>query len=631
MPSNIDVVPAPPEQRHSRLPYLPGLDGLRALAVIAVLLFHAGVEVPGGFLGVESFFVLSGFLITGLLLAEWRTNGRVSLRAFWLRRARRLLPALVLVLAVTLLYTVAFLPRELAEVRSHVLSALLYVLNWQMVWSQQPYFDPTVRPPLLQHLWSLAVEEQFYLIWPLLFVGVMRSVRATGLLLLTLAGAAASAILMAVLVDPGGDPSRVYYGTDTRAAGLLLGAALAVVWQPGQPPAATRRDVGSLLEIAGVLALGTLMVVYRLLSEQQGLLYPWGFLLVDLSTALVIMAVTHPQARMVPRLLAWQPLRWIGLRSYGIYLWHWPIFQITRPYLDVPLQGWPLLVLRLALVVGVAALSYRWVELPVRQGAIPRSWRPPWKWGTTASAFGSLQALGGKRLRVPLAGLLVLVSVIWLARMATPRTAGGVAVLAPPTATTPAEGASRSSTALGTPTRGAGVSGAPTALSTPLPLDVPAAGGADRPELVATPAGNSTAPSPTVAPPPSDPVPLDPALAAELQRLLDETVADGFVPGAVLSISIPGYLPWSGASGIADRRLEVEMEPGTLVHLASLTKMFTAVVVLQLAEEGRIDLDAPIGTWLPEIVPLADRTTARHLLCHTSGVFDYLEDRRFFA
>ena len=219
------------------MPYLPGLDGLRALAVVAVLLYHAGLPwIPGGFLGVEVFFVLSGYLITALLLTEWRRLGRVDLKAFWWRRARRLLPALYLVLIATLAYAVVFLPGEVAGLRGDVLAALGYVTNWYLVFGHESYFEAVGRPSLLKHLWSLAVEEQFYLFWPLVFwLGVSFGAtrwRTRRLLFVALAGAAAAALLMANLYRPEVDPSRLYFGTDTRVTGLLVGAALAFVWTP---------------------------------------------------------------------------------------------------------------------------------------------------------------------------------------------------------------------------------------------------------------------------------------------------------------------------------------------------------------------------------------------------------------
>ena len=387
---------------------MPGLDGLRALAVIAVLLYHAGLGwIPGGFLGVEVFFVLSGYLITALLLTEWRTRGFVSLMNFWLRRARRLLPALYVLIVVCLAYAVVFLPEEVAGLRADALAAFAYVTNWYLVVGQESYFEAVGRPSLLQHLWSLAVEEQFYLLWPLVFwVGISLGAtrwRQRRVLVSALGVAALSVALMAIMYVPGVDPSRLYYGTDTRAFGLLIGAALALVWMPGPRktrgycPTARRfrmdqvvgRRGGALgrfrrrwgwtaplwLDALGVGALGALVFFCFHLGEFDPFLYRGGLALVSLSTAALIMCIAHPYTRLGAIVLGWAPLRWIGERSYGIYLWHWPVFMVTRPQLDVPLEGVPLLVLRLSVTVLLAHLSYRYVEVPIRTGALERSWR----------------------------------------------------------------------------------------------------------------------------------------------------------------------------------------------------------------------------------------------------------------
>jgi peptidoglycan/LPS O-acetylase OafA/YrhL len=359
------------------LPYLPALDGLRAIAILGVLLYHAGLGwAPGGFLGVEVFFVISGYLITSLLLAEWRQRGRIAFTAFWLRRARRLLPALFLLIAVTLAFAVVFLPDEVAGLRSDTLAALGYVTNWYLIFSHKPYFETVGRPPILQHLWSLAVEEQFYLFWPLLFAAGMRFLRRRRLLVVVLAGAALSTALMAALYQPDADPSRIYYGTDTRAAGLLIGAALALVWIPEQLQIRGRAGSagGLLLDAAGLGALAALLGFYRWLDEFQPALYRGGFAAVALATAVVIAAAVHPRAKLIPGLLGQRLLRWVGLRSYGLYLWHWPVYVVTRPQLDVPLDGLPLLALRLAVTCLMAELSYRYVETPLRSGAVGRAW-----------------------------------------------------------------------------------------------------------------------------------------------------------------------------------------------------------------------------------------------------------------
>ena len=382
-----------------RLSYSPGLDGLRALAVMAVLLYHADLTwIPGGFLGVEVFFVISGYLISALLLAEWRQKGRINLKDFWLRRARRLLPALYVLLVVTLTFAVVFLPGEVAGLRGDVVAALGYVTNWFLIFGQESYFESVGRPSVLQHLWSLAVEEQFYLIWPVVLavglgLGATR-LRRRRVLTVTLVGAAASAVAMAVLYAPGVDPSRIYYGTDTRATGLLCGAALAFLWSPADKyrPAEARHNrltfpgrgrfrrrwgwtAPLLLDVVGILALGALIWFFLHLGEFEPLLYRGGFVLVALATVAAIMAVVHPHTHIGPRLLGSAPMRWLGVRSYGIYLWHWPVFMVTRPELDVPFGGLPLLALRLGLTILLADLSYRFVETPIRRGALGRAWK----------------------------------------------------------------------------------------------------------------------------------------------------------------------------------------------------------------------------------------------------------------
>ncbi len=358
-----------------RLPYLPGLDGLRALAVFSVLLYHGGYSwMVGGFLGVEVFFVISGYLITSLLLAEWRDDNHISLGRFWIRRARRLLPALFVLLVGVLLVGVIFLPDEVAGLRGDVLASVFYVNNWAYIFTDQSYFEVVGRPSLVAHLWSLAVEEQFYLLWPLLFVGGMKLLGRRWFPVLVVAGAIGSAVLMAALFDPsGGDPSRVYYGTDTRAAGLLFGCALAFVWAPWRLRPTVGRGMTVAFDLIGVAALAVLVHMLIFTNEFSSSLYRGGFLRLDLVTLVVIAVIVHPAAHL-GRWMGIAPLRWLGLRSYGIYLFHWPVFQLTRPGLDVDLDGPALFALRLAITLALAELSYRFVELPIRKGALSRRW-----------------------------------------------------------------------------------------------------------------------------------------------------------------------------------------------------------------------------------------------------------------
>ena len=403
--------------------HLSGLDGLRAIAVTAVVAYHAGFDVlQGGFLGVEVFFVISGYLITALLLAERRRTGRIDAIRFWLRRARRLLPALFFLLVAGLVVAVVFVPDEIARLRPDALAALAYVTNWHLIAGGQSYFETIGRPSLFLHLWSLAIEEQFYLLWPLVLSVLLLAGRRAGLAL-TWTGAIASAVWMALLFQPGGDPSRLYYGTDTRLTGLLLGAALAFVWVPveatgdrgGAIPTAisaaiprlwTSRRVGRLVDLVGVAGLAALAWLFVAADAFEPFLYRGGLAIVAIATVAVIAAAVHPRSRL-GWLLDARPLRWIGTRSYGIYLWHWPIFTLTRPGIDVAVDPIPMLVVRLGLIALVAELSFRFVEMPIRHGAIERAW-------TRLRGAGPETDRGARRWSAPLrAGVVaVLLSVV---------------------------------------------------------------------------------------------------------------------------------------------------------------------------------------------------------------------------
>ncbi len=362
-------------QRLPRLGYIPALDGLRALAVVAVLLYHGDVGwIPGGFLGVDVFFVISGYLITCLLLSDWRQQGRIGFARFYLRRARRLLPALFLMLAVVCLYSVLFLPDTVSELRGQVIAAIAYVQNWWLIFHDVSYFVAAGRPPLLRHVWSLAVEEQFYLLWPLILAFLLRrwGHDRTKVFGAVVGMTVLSAILMAVLYTPYTDPSRVYFGTDTRAATMLIGALLAFVWSPWRLSVDTGRSAPLVLDVFAAVGLVGVVWFFLNAGEFDPWMYRGGFVLVALFSALLLAGTVHPAARLSPLIFAVPLLRWIGVRSYGIYLWHWPIFMVTRPHSDLPFTGIPLLVIRIGLAVGAAALSFKYVEEPIRGGAIGR-------------------------------------------------------------------------------------------------------------------------------------------------------------------------------------------------------------------------------------------------------------------
>ncbi len=347
---------------------LAGLDGLRGLAVIAVIVFHLRSSwLPGGYLGVDIFFVISGYLITALLLSEWAVSSTISLRAFWSRRARRLLPALgTLLLGVTVVAAV-FARDSLGRLQSDLPASLFYVMNWRLVFAHQSYVESFGRPPLLQHLWSLSVEEQFYLLWPLALMFLRRRMNRQRVAMVAVGAAAVSAALMAGFYHSGGDPSAVYFDSFTHAQGLLIGCALAAAIPPWQMAPSVTPTARRFLERSGSAALLIVVVGLATFGFRSAVTYRGGMVLLDLATAVAIATAAHPASRL-GGLLDRQPLRWAGLRSYSLYLWHWPIFELTRPGVDISWPGWALFPVRIGLTVVAAELSFRYVEQPWRNG-----------------------------------------------------------------------------------------------------------------------------------------------------------------------------------------------------------------------------------------------------------------------
>ncbi len=398
-----------PEPVRGNQRYLPGLDGLRALAVGAVVAYHVDLGwAQGGLLGVGVFFTLSGYLITDLLLGEHESTGHLQLTDFWLRRARRLLPALFVMLAVVVAWVTLLDRSLLADIRGAVVASALYVGNWWLIAQHSSYFAQFGPPSPLGHLWSLAVEEQFYLIWPwLLWIGLRWRRRRAGtdtrLAAASLLLAAASAVTMALLYRPGYDPTRVYEGTDTRAFALLMGAALAFVWPSrhlrGEITAGARR----ILDGAGVVGLAVFGLMVWRTNEYSPFLYRGGMVLLSFGTMLMVASAASPASRF-GRMLGWPPLRWLGVRSYGIYLWHFPIIVLTTPA-----DGRDTLVrsaLQVGASIGCAALSWRYVEEPIRRGALSRGWARLKRNGWSPGAVG-------KRARIAVAAcvpVLVLAS-----------------------------------------------------------------------------------------------------------------------------------------------------------------------------------------------------------------------------
>ena len=356
-----------PNERGRR--YVAGLDGIRALAVACVISYHLGARwAPGGMLGVGVFFTLSGYLITDLLLEHHRRRGNLGLANFWLRRARRLLPALFLMLAVVSVWVALFDASQLAAVRTQVLAAAVYISNWVTIAQHGSYFARFAAPLPLDHLWSLAIEEQFYLVWPwLIGLGIWAIHSRKRLALLTLVAAAASALLMAHLYHPGYDPTRAYEGTDTRAFGLLIGASLAILWPSSEASRGVRPAAPVLLDAIGLAGLiGTVVLVWKT-SSFSGFLYPYGFVLLSLCTAAMVAAVSTTSS-LLGAVLGCAPLRWIGVRSYGIYLWQWPIIVLASPASGV--ISWSTAMLEVAATVLIAGVSWRFLEDPIRRGGL---------------------------------------------------------------------------------------------------------------------------------------------------------------------------------------------------------------------------------------------------------------------
>jgi peptidoglycan/LPS O-acetylase OafA/YrhL len=361
--------------------YQPALDGVRAVAVLAVMLFHGGVSwLPGGFLGVDAFFLLSGYLITSLLLAEFDGAGRIRLGAFWGRRARRLLPALLVMVVFVLVVFRLLLPaKETALLRGDALSTLAYVANWRMIYRGADYFTVTSSPSPLQHAWSLGIEEQFYLLWPLLLVVffLWKSPRRYAVLAIACAaGGALSAVASGLLFRPA-DVNRAYFGTDSRAQALLIGCVLAVVLARWSLPARP-------IAIAAAIGLAVDAFIWTHAHGTDGWLFRGGLLVDAAAVAAILGYVTVRPSGWLGSVLAVAPLVWLGRISYGVYLWHWPLFAILSAQ-RTGLSGFVLLVLRMSATIAVAALSYYLIEQPIRTGRalrrpavrVPALRRPP--------------------------------------------------------------------------------------------------------------------------------------------------------------------------------------------------------------------------------------------------------------
>ena len=355
--------------------YIPAIDGLRAISVIAVLLYHLTLPWwPGGFLGVDLFFVISGYVITRLILDSIERSSALDLRKFYRSRIRRLFPALIFMVVVTTLFVGVWAPETVKRFVSDLPYLFTGLMNWALVAREQDYFSTIGRPPLLQHTWSLAVEIQFYLLWPLILLFVLRffgkkRIPAFALLFALASGTLLFLYSVKIDAESATSVSHVYFGSDTHSIGLFLGAALAVRWIPRNFSADIAKGAKDFIDGFGVAAFLGLLSLFLFVDPNDPTLYRIAFPLTAIFGCMALMSLVHPASRLA-RQFTRAPMMWIGERSYGIYLWHWVVFQVTRPSVDLVGEDWALYALRILIVFALADISYRWIEVPVRNGAV---------------------------------------------------------------------------------------------------------------------------------------------------------------------------------------------------------------------------------------------------------------------
>lgn len=356
--------------------YVPGIDGLRALSVLAVIAYHLNLNwAEGGLLGVGIFFVISGYLITDQIINQWERHRRLNLLDFWVRRARRLLPAMIVMLFVVAIWLLIIEPSRLFGLKGDFMSSLFYFNNWWLIFHNVSYFESFGPPSPIGHLWSLSIEGQFYILWPIVLIIVMKIARQRGRLIAwILTCAAVSALAMALIYVPGTDPSRVYYGTDTRVFALLIGAALAIAWPSQKLNDKVSEPAQRMLDIVGGLGLVLLLVLFNQVNEFDDLLYRGGFLIISLIAAVVIAVLAHPASRL-GAIVGCKPLRWIGVRSYSLYIWHFPVVILSSPNVNTEESGMLRIIIQVAVSFLLASLSYKYVEEPIRRGSFKETWK----------------------------------------------------------------------------------------------------------------------------------------------------------------------------------------------------------------------------------------------------------------
>jgi len=366
--------------------HIPAIDGLRAVAVAAVVFYHLGFAwIPGGFLGVDLFFVISGYVITRLLLDSIERSGGLDLRGFYKARARRLLPPMIFMIVVTGFYISIWAEDSVKRFLTDVPFAISGTINWWLVANEQDYFEAIGRPPLLQHTWSLAVESQFYLIWPVILLLVLKRFGKKVIPFAALLIALISASLLfyvSLQLDASSDVSHVYFGTDTHSVGLFLGSALAVSWIPQNFKVEVSARAQNFIDFIGVFGFIGILATFLLIDESSPTAYKVAFPLAAIFGVAIITSIVHPASRFAP-ILQNRVLLWIGERSYAIYLWHWVVFQISRPSVDLVGEDWALITVRILIVLALADISLKLVELPIRSGAV-EYWFKGMKYRTAA-------------------------------------------------------------------------------------------------------------------------------------------------------------------------------------------------------------------------------------------------------
>lgn len=559
--------------------YIPALDGLRALAVLAVFVYHVDERrFTGGFLGVDLFFVISGYVITLGLLDEWQARGSIDLSEFWWRRARRLMPAAGTLILVTMGLTAAFFPDRMASLRGEAVAAMAYVANWYLVFHSMPYFETLSAPSMLRHLWSLAVEEQFYLLWPPLLAGALRVLPIRWVFAGTVALAVGSVVLLGVLYEADASADRLYYGTDTRGFALLGGAALAFVWKPRLSPSGFgRRDVVS--GFLGTLCLAVFAVLCWRLNGSYEFMYQGGLALAALvSLGAVAMCARADNA--YTRMLESRPLRWLGKRSYSAYLWHWPVV-LMLPVQSALLGGLvPTIAMYLAaaaLTLAAAEVSYRWIETPFREGRV-------------LQFAAALREVRGARRGVVLAGatmsaLAILSLSVTVARARVPEPPSYLAVprmngvLTADSLNGATESPAISSTPTVTPTPLTS-STLPASIVGPLPPGITIEGGG---VLGQTSSSTNTSPTPATPPVPQAPLPVTTVVpSGDIVTAIGDSVMLGAAHALARAFGVVDLDAEAGRS--ASAVVDVLRERAAVGRVGS-------VVVIQVGDNGALRAD----------------------------------------